>query len=114
MSFLATTSEGPEKLGSADPLKSSLKNYLYQSACVADPGSGSDFVSSRICIKEFKYGILTQKVVSKVSDIRFGLFTPDPDPEFITHPGSRIQGSKKGTGSRIRSTAKCKAYPTSR
>jgi len=47
--------------------------------------------------------ILTQKITSKLSEIWFGLFIPDPDqdPEFvpIPDPGSRGQ---KGTGSRIR------------
>ncbi len=48
-----------------------------------------------------KKNILTQRIVSKLSEIWSGLFIPDPDPDFFTHPGSRIQESK-GTGSRIR------------
>ncbi len=40
--------------------------------------------------------ILTQKPVSKLSEIWSGLFIPpDPDPDFFTHLGSRIQGSKR-------------------
>jgi hypothetical protein len=56
---------------------------------IPDPGSGS---ASKNLI------IVTQKIVSKVSDILFWLFISDPDPDFFTHPGSRGQ---KGTGSRI-------------
>ncbi len=51
------------------------------------PGSGS---------KNLR--ILTQKIVSALSDIWSGLFIPDPDPDFFRHHGSRDQ---KGTGSRI-------------
>jgi hypothetical protein len=42
--------------------------------------------------------ILIQKTVSKLSEVWFGLFIPDPDPDFlpIPDPGSRGQ---KGTGS---------------
>jgi hypothetical protein len=45
--------------------------------------------------------ILTQKIVSKLSEIGSGLVIPDPDPDFlpIPDPGSRGQ---KGAGSRIR------------
>ncbi len=46
--------------------------------------------------------ILTQKIVSKHSEILSGLFIPDLDPDFlpIPDPGSRGQ---KCTGSRVRS-----------
>ncbi len=49
-------------------------------------------------------GILTQKMVSRLSKLWSGLFIPDPDSDFlpIPDPGSRGQ---KGTGSRIRNTA---------
>ncbi len=55
-----------------------------------DPGSASKNLS-----------ILTQKIVSKLSEIWAWLYIPDPDPDFlpIPDPGSRGQ---KGTGSRIR------------
>jgi hypothetical protein len=45
--------------------------------------------------------ILTQKIVSKLSEILFGLFIPEPDPYFlpILDPAS---GGQKGTGSRFR------------
>ncbi len=39
--------------------------------------------------------ILTQKIISKLSEICSGLFIQNPDPDFFTHPGSRIQGSKR-------------------
>ncbi len=41
--------------------------------------------------------ILTQKMVSILSEIRSGLFIPDPDPDLlpIPDPWSRIQGSKR-------------------
>jgi hypothetical protein len=57
---------------------------------IPDPGSSSKNLS-----------ILTQKIVSKFSEILSGLFIPDPDPGFlpIPDPGSRGQ---KGTGSWIR------------
>ncbi len=47
------------------------------------------------------FSILTQKVVSTLSEIWSGLFIPDPDLDFLSilDPGSRGQ---KGTGSRIR------------
>jgi hypothetical protein len=46
----------------------------------------------RIRIKEFKY--LTQKIVSKLSELWFGLFIPDPDtadfyPSRIPDPGMK-------------------------
>jgi hypothetical protein len=55
---------------------------------IPDPGS-------RIRIKEFKY--FNPKIVSKLSEIWSGLFIPDPDPDFYTHPGFRFERSK-GTG----------------
>ncbi len=47
--------------------------------------------------------ILTQKIVSKLSEIWSGSFIPDPDPNILAtpDPGS---GGQKGTGSRIRNT----------
>jgi hypothetical protein len=56
-----------------------------------------NFFPARIHIKEFK--ILTQKIVSKLSELLSGLFIPDTDPGFLTIPDP---GVKKGTGSRIR------------
>jgi hypothetical protein len=49
------------------------------------------------------YGILTKKMVSKLSEIRSGLFIPDPDPDFLPIPDPGYRG-QKGTGSRIRNT----------
>ncbi len=83
--------------------------YLFGRGRVADPGS--DFFPSRIRIFPIpdpgsaskNLSTLTQKIVSKLSEIWSGLFIPDPDPGsgswFFNHPGSRGQ---KGTGSRIR------------
>ncbi len=73
--------------GSGMLIRISDPNYSH-------PGPGSTFFhpGSRIRIEEFKY--LTKKMVSKLLDIWSGLFIPDPDPDFFTHPGSRIQGSK--------------------
>ncbi len=60
---------------------------------ISDPGSGS--ASKNLSI------FLTQKIVSKLSEIWSRMFSPDPDLHFlpIPDPGSRGQ---KGTGSRIR------------
>ncbi len=52
----------------------------YLLASVTDPNyfhHGSEFFSSRIRIIEFKY--FNQKMVYKLSEIRSGLFIPDPD-----------------------------------
>ncbi len=50
---------------------------------------------SRIRIRISKNSsILTEKIVSKLSEICSGWFIPDPDLIF-THPGSLIQGVKK-------------------
>ncbi len=53
---------------------------------ILDPGSASK-----------KLSILIQNMVSKLSKIWFGLFIPDPVPDFlpIPNPESRIQGSKR-------------------
>ncbi len=48
--------------------------------------------------------ILTQKIVTKLSEIWSGLFIPDPDPDFLPIPNPRSRG-KKATGTRIRNTA---------
>ncbi len=70
---------------------------------IPDPGSG--------CASK-NLSILTQKIVSKLSEIRSWLFIPDPDPgsvilifypSRIPDPGSRGQ---KGTAPRIRNTGK--------
>jgi hypothetical protein len=63
------------------------------------PGSGSEFFSYRIRIKEFKY-FNPKKLVSNLSEIWSGFFIPDPDPDCF-YP-SRNQGSKApdpGSGS---------------
>jgi hypothetical protein len=43
-----------------------------------------------------------KKLLLKLSEILSGIFIPDPDLDFFTHPGSR---GEKGTGSRVRNTA---------
>jgi|694.fasta_scaffold144909_1 hypothetical protein len=57
------------------------------------PDPGSEFFPSRIRIKDLS--ILTQKIVSELSEIWSRLIIPDPDPVFFTRPGSLIQGSKR-------------------
>ncbi len=46
---------------------------------------------------------LTQNIVSKLSEIWYGMFIPDPDLDFFTYPGFLCQ---KGTGSRILNTGR--------
>jgi hypothetical protein len=63
------------------------------------PDSGSNFIHprSRIGIKEFKYvPILTQKIVSKLSDDH--VFIPDPDFLPIPDPGVK-KAPDPGSGS---------------
>ncbi len=64
---------------------------------VVYPGSRIRIFPSQIRIKEFKY--FSTKKVSKLSEIGSGLFIPDLEPRseygFFTHPGSRIQVSKR-------------------
>ncbi len=58
---------------------------------IQDPGSASK-----------NFSILTQKIVSKLSEIRSGLFIPDPDPGFISipaDPGSRRKTPDHRSGS---------------
>jgi len=62
---------------------------------IPDPGS---VFRSRIHIKEFMY-FNPKTIFLGLSEIWSGLFIPDLDPDFFTHPGFRVQ---KGTGSRIR------------
>ncbi len=57
---------------------------------IPDPGSASKNVS-----------ILTQKIVTVLSEIWSWLFIPDPDPDFLSIPDPVSRG-QKGTGSRIR------------
>ncbi len=59
------------------------------------------YPGSRICIKEFS-SILTQKMVSKLSEIWSGLFIPDPDPDFLPILDAGSKGQKApdpGSGS---------------
>ncbi len=82
----------------------------FASASVADPGCvsririfsiphpGSEFIPSRIRIKNFKY--LTQKSISKLSEIWSGLFIPDPDPDFLPIPDPGVRkAADPGSGS---------------
>ncbi len=64
---------------------------------IPDPGSKRSGSASKNSIQVF----LSQKIVSKHSQIRFGMFKPYPDLDFYP---SRIQGSKRH-GSKIHNTA---------
>ncbi len=71
-----------------------LKSYTgTEKHSVADPNFSHPGSTSK------NWSILTQKIFSKLSEIWSGLFILDPDPGsgswFFTHPGSRIQGSKR-------------------
>jgi hypothetical protein len=85
---------------------------------IRDVYPGSEFFPSRIQDQKNSWipgsrsgsaskilSILTQKIVSKLSEIWSKIFIPDPDPDpnldflHILDPGSRGQ---KGTGSRVR------------
>ncbi len=82
---------------------------------VADPGClfqiqgpnfappGSEFFPSRILDHHQKnLCILTQKVVSKLWDVvRSGLFIPDPDSDFFTHPGSPKKAPDSGSATLV-------------
>ncbi len=70
------------------------------------PDSGSKFFHPGPGSARKNISNLTQKIVSKLSEICSGLFIPDPDPGFwfFTHPRFRIQGSKRHR-IRIRNTA---------
>ncbi len=46
---------------------------------------------SRIRIKELKYSMLAQTIVSKLSEIWSGLFIPDPDPVFLPIPDPGVK-----------------------
>jgi hypothetical protein len=106
---------GPDELG--DLRGSIVSVYLYTPAVLqirdVYPGSyffpfqipGQNFFhpGSRIRIKELN---LTQKLVSKLSEIWSGLFRigiRDPNPDFLPNPDPGSRG-QKGTGSRIRNT----------
>ncbi len=71
-----------------------IRNFPFRNQDQRDSGS-------RISIKEFK-NLSTQKSVSKLMEIWFGMFIPDPDLDFFIYPGSRIEGKKRH---RIRNTA---------
>jgi hypothetical protein len=72
----------------------------FLAVSVADPGflswilDPNTYFPSRIRIfiriQEFQY-FNPKKCFFKLSEIWSGLFIPDPDPEFFTHPGSRIK-----------------------
>ncbi len=61
---------------------------------ISDPGSASKNLS-----------ILTQKIVSKLSERWSGLFIPDPDPDFLPIPDPGSRGQKgSGSGTLLKST----------
>ncbi len=65
---------------------------------IRDVYPGSDFFPSRKPDPHKKM-LKKKKIISKLSEIWSGLFIPDPDSRsgswFFTHPGSRIQVSKR-------------------
>jgi hypothetical protein len=64
------------------------------------PDHGFEFFPSRIRIKAFKYFNKKNGFSALGNMIR--AVHPGSRSRFFTHPGSQIQGSKKGCGSRIR------------
>jgi hypothetical protein len=59
----------------------------------------------RILIKEFKY-FLTQKFVSRLSEILSGMFIPDSDLDFLPIPDPGVKKAPDlGSRIRIRNTA---------
>ncbi len=87
---------------SRDPQVNFQVFCIFKQYPIADPGCLSrtpdpNFYhpGSRIRIKEFKY-FKPKKMVSKLWEIWSGLFVPDRSGSWLfTHPGSRIQGSKR-------------------
>ncbi len=63
----------------------------------------------------YNLSILTQKIVSKLSEIWSGLFIPDPgsDPDFLTIPDPESRG-QKSIGSRITDPQHCPYLNTKR
>ncbi len=81
-----------------------LRSSGFESSSVADtgmfiPDSGSKFFPSRIRIKELS--ILDPKKRFLSSRKYNPVDIPDPDPEFFTHPGSRIRNTGILTSLRI-------------
>ncbi len=62
---------------------------------IRDVYPGSEFSTSRMRIKDLRYFHPKKWFLAKLSEIWSGLFIPDPGSGFLTHPGSRIQGSKR-------------------
>ncbi len=78
--------------------------YRYNQCCgsgmfISDPGS--EFFPCRIPDPNFfnpgsaskNIRIITQKTVSKLSEIWFGWFTPEQDPDFLPKPDPKYQPS---------------------
>jgi hypothetical protein len=66
-----------------------LPQFFFKQCCgsgmfIPDPNFFPP--GSRIPIKELKYRIVTQKIVTKLSEIGSGWFIPDPDPDFLPIP----------------------------
>ncbi len=79
-----------------------IGHTTINSASVADPGclSRIRFFHPGSWIPDMHQRNSAQKMVSKISEIRSGLFIPDPDPDFLPIPDPGYRG-QKGTGSRI-------------
>ncbi len=61
---------------------------------IPDPGS-KRFPDHGSVSTSKNLSILAQKIVSRVKEKSSKKFIPDPVLDFFTHPGSRIQGSKR-------------------
>ncbi len=70
-----------------------------------DPESEFFYPRSRIQDQTKNLNIITQKIVSKLSEIWPGMFIPDPNLKFLLIPDPGFRG-QKGIGSRSRDTEK--------
>ncbi len=91
MSSINLTEKDLENFGISVPFPAPLTFiFVFRIFCLVDVSSGmfipdpnffhpgTEFFPSRI--------ILTKKIVSNLSEVWFGLFIPDPDPDFLPIP----------------------------
>ncbi len=69
-------------------LRDSTSDIGTRTSSVADPDPNFFHPGSRVRIKYLS--ILTQNVVSKLSEIGMGLFISDPDSDFLPFPGPGV------------------------